>query len=392
MRRVDLLIIGGGINGVGVAQAAAAAGYSVVLLEKTGLASGTSSRSSKLIHGGLRYLETAQFGLVRECLHERRLLLKNAPELVKLEPFYIPVYKTTTRSPWKLRLGLSAYALLNGLHHGSRFRQVPRSEWEALDGLNQSGLKAVFQYWDAQTDDAKLTTAVMRSAQSLGAELLMPAEFLSAHKEPHYWQVEFLHEGEKHELECMAIVNAAGPWVNQVLGLMSPQQSPRNIELVQGTHIILNESLSHGFYYVEAPHDKRAVFVMPWYGKVMVGTTETTFHGDPGKVEPSREELRYLLDTLSYYFPRFRAFNIKQIEQAFAGIRVLPAAKGSAFKRARDTVYHMDNEFQPSLLTIYGGKLTAYRATAETVLKKLRPALPPRTTKADTRELTLIPA
>jgi len=169
MTDVDIVVVGAGIQGAGVAQAAAAAGYSVLLLEQTGIASGTSSRSSKLIHGGLRYLESGQFRLVRECLRERALLLRNAPSFVRLAPHYIPVYRETRRRPLLLRAGLSLYAVLGGLHPEVRFRQLPRSAWSDLDGLNQDGLQAVFRYFDAQTDDAALTRAVVSSAQSLGA-------------------------------------------------------------------------------------------------------------------------------------------------------------------------------------------------------------------------------
>src|SRR6185436_2703518 len=170
----DLLIIGAGIHVVGVAQAAAAAGYSVLVLEKTALAAGTSSKSSKLIHGGLRYLETGQLRLVRESLREREILLRVAPELVHLVPFYIPVYRRTRRRPWQITVGLSLYAALGGFTSANRFARLARDEWAALDGLETRALQAVFRYHDAQTDDAALTRAVMRSAQSLGAELKMP--------------------------------------------------------------------------------------------------------------------------------------------------------------------------------------------------------------------------
>ena len=161
----DVVIIGGGIHGVGVAQAAAAAGHRVLLLEKTALASATSSRSSKLIHGGLRYLESAQFGLVRGSLRERTLLLQLAPDLVRRLPFHIPVYAGTTRRPFTIRAGLSLYALLGNLAPDCRFASLPRTDWPDLDGLATDGLQAVFRYYDAQTDDAALTRAVMASAR-----------------------------------------------------------------------------------------------------------------------------------------------------------------------------------------------------------------------------------
>src|SRR5271167_4239880 len=153
MKEYDVIIIGGGIHGAGVLQAAAAAGFRALLIERRALASGTSSRSSKLIHGGLRYLESGQFALVRESLRERAILLRIAADLVELKPFYIPVYRQTRRRPWQLKLGLGMYALLGGFNAGTRFGAVPRSEWAALDGLERQGLEAVVRYHDAQTDD-----------------------------------------------------------------------------------------------------------------------------------------------------------------------------------------------------------------------------------------------
>jgi glycerol-3-phosphate dehydrogenase len=180
MKDYDVIVVGGGIHGAGVLQAAMAAGYSGLLIEKRGLASGTSSRSSKLIHGGLRYLESGQFGLVRESLRERAIHLRIAPDLVHLKAFYIPIYRDTRRRPWQLELGLSMYALLGGFAAGTGFGRVPRRQWSALDGLETQGLDAVVRYHDAQTDDAELTRAVVRSAQDLGGELAMPASFIGA--------------------------------------------------------------------------------------------------------------------------------------------------------------------------------------------------------------------
>jgi glycerol-3-phosphate dehydrogenase len=187
----DIVIIGGGIHGVGVAQAAAAAGYSALVLEQTGLASGTSSKSSKLIHGGLRNLESGQWRLVRESLREREVLLRVAPELVRLVPFYIPVYRHTRRPAWQIGTGLSLYALLGGLHENNRFSDMARSGWAQLDGLDTRDLQHVFRYYDAQTDDAALTRAVMHSAESLGAQLHCPASFTGAEYTGNGWRVDY---------------------------------------------------------------------------------------------------------------------------------------------------------------------------------------------------------
>ena len=371
----DVLVVGGGIQGAGVAQAAAAAGYSVLIIEEKEIASGTSSRSSKLIHGGLRYLETAQFSLVRECLLERRYLLKNAPDLVKLKPFYIPVYRHTTRRSWQIRIGLFLYGLLTGFDPSARFRTVPKKEWNGLDGLQTEGLQAVFQYWDAQTDDALLTKAVIQSARNLGASLLMPARFesaepLSGEGNGVNWLVKVYHHDAKKEFVAKAIVNAAGPWVNQILSTISPAPKKMDIELVKGTHIIIEKPPTRGIYYVEAHQDRRAVFVMPWYDKTMIGTTEQVYTGDPRTVSPSEEEKAYLLDVYNQYFAS-DPISDKDVIDSFAGLRVLPTGAGSAFSRPRDTVLKTGGDGLPFLLTLYGGKLTSYRATAARVLGQI---------------------
>ncbi len=388
----DLVIIGGGIHGAGIAQAAAARGLSVMVLEQTGIASGTSSRSSKLIHGGLRYLESGQLSLVRECLHERALLLKLAPQLVKLKPFYIPVYPDTTRRPWLLHTGLSLYALLGGLRPAARFHRVPPSLWQNLDGLDTTHLEAVFQYSDAQTDDAALTRAVMRSAQQMGAHLKMPATFTGAclgQQDERDNIIEYRHNGQTETCAATVLVNAAGPWVQQVLSRITPVPAQLGIDLVQGTHIIVPGILTQGIYYVEA-EDKRVVFVMPWQNNTLVGTTESAYQGDPANVRPLPHEQAYLLQTLARYFPQHRSR--QPILAAIAGLRVLPSSGSGAMSvnaRSRETILHPDRQDHPRLLTVYGGKLTTYRLTAERVMAYLAGVLPVRKVIAGTRHLKL---
>src|SRR5580692_7814974 len=216
MKQYDVVIVGGGIHGAGVLQAAAAAGHSALLIERLGLASGTSSRSSKLIHGGLRYLESGQFALVRESLRERAIHLRIAPELVELKPFFLPVYRDTRRRPWQLKLGLWMYALLGGFDASTRFGAVPRREWSSLDGLETRGLDAVIRYHDAQTDDALLTRAVVQSALSLGAEVAIPASFKTATLTEDGVIVAYSREGEAIQCSARVLVNAGGPWASQV--------------------------------------------------------------------------------------------------------------------------------------------------------------------------------
>lgn len=388
----DLVIIGGGIHGAGVAQAAAAAGYSCLVLEQSALACGTSSRSSKLIHGGLRYLESHQFALVRECLHERSLLLKLAPDLVELKPFHIPIYPNTRRRPWQLYAGLSLYAVLAGFGPGAAFKTLKRRQWDTLDGLDCTQLQQVFQYHDAQTDDAALTRAVMHSAQNLGAELLLPARMIHAETDAEGVEIEYEHAGVQGSCRARMLINASGPWANEVLQHITPPPSSLAMSLVQGTHIIIDQPLTQGMYYVEAPSDGRAVFVMPWHDNTtMVGTTEHVYHGDPAQVQPLAEEVDYLWQTLGHYFPAYRHAERSLIKQQFAGLRVLPQLPGAAFSRPRDTMFHADQPSSPRVMTIYGGKLTAYRATAENLVKQIAPHLPARTAKANTRALPLSP-
>lgn len=383
----DLIVAGGGIHGCGTAQAAAAAGYSVLVVEQTALAHGTSSRSSKLIHGGLRYLEQYEFGLVRECLRERRLLLELAPDLVKLRPFHIPVYQDTSRPAWQVRLGLSVYAALAGFRRRARFTTVAERDWPGLDGLATEGLVNVFRYRDAQTDDRRLTRAVMASARSLGAALACPARVVGVELDGERVHATVEADGRARRVTARALVNATGPWVNELLSRTTPAPPQRAVELVRGTHVEIAGSLSRGIYYTEAPADRRPVFVMPWGNNTLVGTTEAPFSGDPATVAPTEAEVAYLEAVVRRYFPERRWREIDR----FAGLRVLPAGPDPANRRSRETLLHPDRPRQPRLLSIYGGKLTSYRHTAERVIGRLRPGLPDRRRRARTDRLPLAP-
>lgn len=386
MSQFDIVVIGAGIQGGGVAQAAAAAGYKVLVLEKNTIASGTSSRSSKLIHGGLRYLETAQFSLVRKSLKERALLCKLAPELVKLQPFYIPVYQNTTRRAWKIRLGLSLYALLGNLHKSNLFKQVQKNRFSELDGLSTLQLQKVFKYYDGQANDTALSEAVMFSATTLGAELKCHAEVKKIEKNDGVFTLKYQKDNVENIVTAKVIINAAGPWVNEVLTRVSSEVKSLEVDLVQGTHIIINENAPSGIFYLEAA-DQRAVFVMPYEyngeSKTMLGTTESHYQGDADQVKPLDSEINYLLQVYKTYFPDNT--NVKVLHK-FAGLRVLPQSESLMFQRPRDTELHWA---LPGLLTLYGGKLTAYRYTADSVIKKIKPLLPKCRRIAYTEQLYL---
>ncbi|MGB5210596.1 MAG: FAD-dependent oxidoreductase [Gammaproteobacteria bacterium] len=388
--RCDVLVAGGGVHGVGVAQAAAAAGHSVILLEKQAVAGGTSSRSSKLIHGGLRYLEKGSVRLVRECLRERQIMLDIAPDLVRLEHFYIPVYQNSRRYQWQLIAGLSMYAALAGFGAGADFRRLRPALAGPLDGLLQQGLKAVFRYQDARTDDRELTRAVMASAMELGATLLVPAALTSAEISADRVSARCRTDAGESEIVCKVLVNAAGPWAASLLENIRPVQPRINIDLVQGAHVVFRDWAVRHCHYLESPRDGRGIFVLPWRDAALVGTTETRFHGDPATVRARPAEKRYLLSTLRHYFPDTAPQDLANTA-AFAGLRVLPTGDGHAFHRSRETRLETDQTDRPRVLSIFGGKLTAWRATAEKVMHRIAPSLPDRKAKADTRRLRLNP-
>ncbi|MGD2112187.1 MAG: FAD-dependent oxidoreductase [Gammaproteobacteria bacterium] len=383
----DVVIIGGGIHGVGVAQAAVCAGYSALVLEKTALASGSSSRSSKLIHGGLRYLEGPDFSLVRESLQERALLLKIAPDLVRLQPFHIPVYGDTSRRPLMIRSGLSLYALLAGFGPSGRFRKLRRAEWSRLDGLATTGLQCVYRYYDAQTNDVRLTQAVMQSALELGARLYCPAEFLAAEIAPDGCRIRYRRNGHLTSCRAGALVNAAGPWINHIADRIHPANGRIDIDLVQGTHLVLEGRLESGCYYLEVPADRRAVFLLPWGDHTLLGTTEHLYTGDPADVAPLDAEEAYLLEVMRHYFPQ----RPQRVLERYAGLRVLPGSGPAAFHRSRETSLQTDDPRRPRLVWVYGGKLTGYRATGHKVMRLLRRTLPARKTVARTSQLRLKP-
>ncbi|MFT4646900.1 MAG: glycerol-3-phosphate dehydrogenase [Glaciecola sp.] len=382
--KCDVAVIGAGIQGAGVAQALAAAGYQVRVLEKSHPAAGTSCKSSKLIHGGLRYLETFEFGLVRESLKERATLLRIAPHLVRLVPFHIPVYKGMSRGPLTIRAGLSLYAMLGGFGKEARFSTVPKDSWDLLDGLNTDKLRAVYRYHDGQTDDAALCRAVITSAHELGAHIMLGAELISAEADSHGWTLRYHQEEAVHELHARVVVNAAGPWVAQVLDHFTPKPPHREIDLVGGTHIEIEGSLEQGIYYTEAPSDSRAVFSMPWKGRILVGTTEQPTR-DPDDPQPTQAEVEYLLETFGHHFPGREP----TVLDAWAGLRVLPRAESASFSRSREVVLVQNHKQRPSVLSVYGGKLTGYRATAERVRKCIAPSLGHAERKADTATLRL---
>lgn len=382
----DIVVCGAGIQGAGVAQAAAAEGWSALLLEKAGSpAQGTSCKSSKLIHGGLRYLETLQIKLVRECLEEKALLCTLAPSLVKPARFIVPVYQEWRRGPFWIHLGLRLYGLLGWPGLNPVRGKYPQSAWSEHAMLKTEGLQAIFEYQDAQTDDAALTEAVVGSAISLGAQAEYGVEIASVTRSEGHFVVA-LKNGR--QIFSRTLVNATGPWVAEFSKLFGNVKVPElAVELVQGSHIVLDRPALECCYYLESPDDGRAMFVLPWKGQIMVGTTELLYRGKPEDCYATEAEIEYMLRAFNFYFPDYSSTR-KDISQAFAGLRVLPHSDTPENKRSRDTLF-VDSAGLPGYLGIYGGKLTAYRMSAEKIVRKLRHFIPQRNKIADTKKLIL---
>lgn len=366
----DIVVIGAGIQGAGVAQAAVVCGYKTLVIEKFPQAGmGTSSKSSKLIHGGLRYLESGQFKLVRECLQERKLLLRNAPGLVNIIPFHIPVYAHSKRSALLIWLGLIIYSVFSF----RPFSIIKKRQWPTLDKLNLKDLKYVFKYYDAQTDDRKLTNAVIDSAIKHGADVQYNAEFRESLQDGKMHQLSFYKENQTHLVKCQCIINCSGPWVEKTQKNITPHLKTPAIERIAGTHIIINQELNCGAYYIEA-NDKRAIFVMPWNKtQTLIGTTERSYTDDTDKVTPTKKEKDYLLETYNDHFNK--QVSIDDISSAFSGLRVLPVSNREVFNKSRDSLI-ICNDSAPFLVTLIGGKLTAYRASSEQVIKEIKKRIP----------------
>ncbi|MFN0191621.1 MAG: glycerol-3-phosphate dehydrogenase [Aestuariivirga sp.] len=370
---VDLAVIGGGINGCGIARDAAGRGLKVLLCEKDDLAQGTSSRSGKLIHGGLRYLEYYEFRLVREALIEREVLLNAAPHISWPMRFVLP-HSPEQRPAWLVRTGLFLYDHLGGRKKLPPCRTIDLSRAPEGQAIKPDYTKA-FEYSDCWVDDARLVVLNAVDAKERGATVLTRTAATSARRENDVWHLELTAaDGSKSHVRAKAIVNAAGPWVENVINGVIRANSTRRIRLVKGSHIIVPKFWEGANAYVFQNHDKRIVFVNPYQGKFgLIGTTDIPFEGRAEDVTIDANETDYLLAAVNRYTRK--QLTRADIVSTYSGVRPLyddNAANPSAVTRD----YVFDVEGAPPLLSVFGGKITTYRKLAEHALEKLRSSFP----------------
>jgi glycerol-3-phosphate dehydrogenase len=366
----DIAIIGGGVNGCGIARDAAGRGLSVVLFERGDLAGATSSASSKLIHGGLRYLEQYAFRLVGEALTERTVLRKIAPHLVHPLKFVLPHHQGL-RPRWMLRIGLFLYD-----HLGDRGGMPAAHALDLAKVVEGKPLKAQykrgFSYYDAWTDDARLVVTNAIGARELGADIRPRTEVASARREDGLWRVA-TRDGAV--VQARILVNAAGPWVNSALALTG-LNAPHGVRLVKGSHIVVKKLYDHDAAYTFQNADGRVAFAIPYREDyTLIGTTDVEQDGPSDRVEASAEEIDYLCRAVSDYFEK--PVTPADVVWTYAGVRALAdEGGGSAQEATRDYVLTLDaGEGRAPLLSVYGGKITTFRRLAEHAMQKLAPHL-----------------
>jgi glycerol-3-phosphate dehydrogenase len=375
----DLAIIGGGINGCGIARDAAGRGFSVYLCEMDDLASGTSSRSTKLIHGGLRYLEHFDFRLVREALIEREVLWRIAPHIVRPLRFVLP-HQTGLRPAWMLRIGLFLYDHLGGRERLPGTRVLDLAADPAGAPLKPGMFATGFEYSDCWVDDARLVVLNARDAADRGAAIRTRTRALAASRGADTWQLTVAGTtgGRRETIQARVLVNAAGPWVGEVSASVG-HDAPERVRLVQGSHIVVPKLFDHDRAYIFQNPDGRVVFAIPYESDfTLIGTTDRDYAGDPAAAAATPEEVDYLCTAAGSAFAH--PVRPADVVWTYSGVRPLQDDGASDAKAAsRDYVLHMDD--QPGvapLLSIIGGKITIYRHLAEAVLERLAGHLPAR--------------
>ena len=373
MQKFDLVVIGGGINGTGVARDAAGRGLSVLLCEKDDLAQATSSSSTKLIHGGLRYLEFFHFKLVRESLREREILLKSMPHIIWPLRFTLPHHRGL-RPSWLLRLGLFIYD-----HMGGRKLLPPTKKINLKKHKTGIPLKDKFsigfEYSDCWVEDSRMVALNASDAKNNGAVIKTRTTFERATRNNDVWDIILdSQNGNKQKITSSAIINCSGPWVTSVIESNLQQKNSTEIRLIKGSHIITKKLFDNDSNYIFQNSDGRIIFAIPYETDfTLIGTTDIEYEGDPNKAKCSLEEKKYLIESISEYLDV--QVDINDIVHTYSGVRPLfNDNKSEAQNVTRDYVIKADsNNGKTPLISVFGGKITTYRILAEKVIDELKP-------------------
>ncbi len=372
MREIyDVLVVGGGINGVGIARDAVGRGLSVCLCERDDLASHTSSASTKLIHGGLRYLEQYEFALVGKALAEREVLLRLAPHIIWPLRFLLP-HQPHLRPAWMIRTGLFLYD-----HLGRGRRTLPGSRRMALrsDPVGaplREEFRTGFVYSDAWVQDARLVVLNAMDAAQRGARILTRTRCVAARRVDGVWQVQLEHaDGRRQDLQARALVNAAGPWAVQFLDDVAKVGHDHALRLVKGSHIVVPRLFEHDHAYIFQQPDRRIVFAIPYeHDFTLIGTTDVDYRADPSAPKIDAEETRYLCEAANRYF--LKQIAPDDVVWSYSGVRpLLDDEEDNAAEVTRDYLLELDTDDGAALLNVFGGKLTTYRKLAEEAVDRL---------------------
>jgi len=373
---VDIFVIGGGINGAAVARDAAGRGFSVMLAEAEDYASATSSSSSKLIHGGLRYLENYEFGLVRESLHERETMLRIAPHLCFPLRFLVPITKTQKRPAWIVRIGLMLYDFLSGARLLARSGALSKAQVKALPRLKKDDLTAVLHYPDCWIDDARLVLSTLLDARERGADILNYRRVEKITSQKDGYTIELDERGIKRTIHAQYVINAGGPWANEILDATDGPFPRSGLRLVRGSHIVLEmpEPVEDVAYTLQS-RDGRVIFTIPWLNNryLIIGTTDTPQKDSPRNAKCSDEERDYLLKSYNRYFthPDHPAA-AKDVVWTWSGVRpLIDDGEDNPSKVTRESRLALQKNGAGAFVTIYGGKLTTHRKLGEKVLAEL---------------------
>ncbi|MDH5464202.1 MAG: glycerol-3-phosphate dehydrogenase/oxidase [Thiovulaceae bacterium] len=360
----DCIVLGAGINGVGIAKELSLAGKSVIVLDKATIGSGASSHSSRLIHGGLRYLEHFHFGLVKEALHDRTYLVKHYPDLVKMTEFYLPIYRGSPRPAWMIRTGLWLYDLFSGFiaPHAKvsheKFRQ-------AFNRIKMEGLRKVFYYFDAKTHDLKLTQTIALQAQELGCEICENSVIKSIDFEKDVITVHL----EDRIIKTKKLINATGAWIDE---LNTKYNLPSNysIRKVSGIHLVIDELIVPAPILLQTGH-QRIFFVIPEpeSGQTLIGTTERTESLACDAITVNEEDISYLLKEVNAYLNV--PLTKKDVSASYIGVRPIILSKKSEHESSREYKLDLHTKGEAALLHVYGGKLTTFHSLSKKVAKLL---------------------